>query len=250
VTHHLHPAAESADDGALILGHPQSLVLDGVSAQLGSTLAVDALTLRLGARRIAVIGSNGSGKSTFARLLGGLTRPTEGSIRVHGVDPVKQVAALRRMVGFVFSNPDAQIVMPTVAEDAAFSLRGAGLTKQEVTERVRSALAEFRLSELADRSAHELSGGQKQLLALCGAFIRRPALLIADEPTAYLDARNSRAVAEHLLRADGEHQLLLVTHDLELAGRCDIAVLFDEGRVTAQGDPAEVIDAYRTSLRG
>lgn len=138
--------------------------------------------------------------------------------------------------------------MPTVAEDAAFSLRGSGLSKGEIAERVEAALAEFGLTELADRSAHELSGGQKQLLALCGAFIRRPAVLIADEPTAYLDARNSRAIADHLLRSAIGRQLVLVTHDLELAARCDEAVLINDGRVVAQGQPGRIIDAYHASL--
>ncbi|HXH33611.1 MAG TPA: energy-coupling factor ABC transporter ATP-binding protein [Plantibacter sp.] len=223
--------------------------LDHVTSQLGDTLALDDVSLRLDTARIAVIGSNGSGKSTFARLIGGLTRPSTGGVRVHGVDAAKDATALRRLVSIVFSNPDAQIVMPTVAEDVAFSLRGTKLSKPEIAAQVATALDDFRLTELADRSAHELSGGQKQLLALCGALIRRPALLIADEPTAYLDARNSRAVAEHLLRPQGGHQLVLVTHDLELAARCDTAVLFDGGRVVAQGEPTEVIDAYRASLR-
>ncbi|WP_368498087.1 energy-coupling factor ABC transporter ATP-binding protein [Herbiconiux sp. A18JL235] len=227
---------------------PPAVELSRVTVRLGETVALDDVSLRLDARRIAVIGSNGSGKSTFARLLGGLTRATAGSVDVHGIDPVRQVAALRRAVGFVFSNPDAQIVMPTVAEDAAFSLRGSGRSKAEIAGLVDEALAEFGLTELADRSAHELSGGQKQLLALCGAFIRRPSLLVADEPTAYLDARNSRAVARHLLSPDAGHQLVLVTHDLELAARCDVAVLFDEGRVAVQGEPATVIAAYLGSL--
>lgn len=225
-----------------------AIVLDGVSVRYGTTLALDAVSLRLDAGRVAVIGSNGSGKSTFARLVGGLTRPSGGRTIVHGLDPVRQAQQLRRAVGFVFSNPDAQIVMPTVAEDAAFSLRGSGLSKGEIAERVAEALARFGLAELAERSAHELSGGQKQLLALCGAFIRRPLLLIADEPTAYLDARNSLTVSRHLLETDGRHDVLLVTHDLDLAARCDTVVLFDEGRVTAQGEPAAVIDAYRAQL--
>lgn len=237
--------------------HPVTRIeLAHVSARLGDhrgtdegTLALDDVSLVLASLRTAIIGSNGSGKSTLARVIGGLAKANRGSIRVHGVDPVKQAAALRSLVSIVFSNPDAQIVMPTVAEDAAFSLRGSGLTKAEIAEQVQASLAEFGLAELSDRSAHELSGGQKQLLALCGAFIRRPALLIADEPTAYLDARNSQGVAEHLLRPDTGHQLLLVTHDLELAARCDEAVLIDAGRVVAQGDPGDVIDAYRASLR-
>jgi biotin transport system ATP-binding protein len=139
--------------------------------------------------------------------------------------------------------------MPTVAEDVAFSLRGTKASKADIAAQVADALDEFGLTTLADRSAYELSGGQKQLLALCGAVIRRPALLIADEPTAYLDARNSAAVADHLLHPEAGHQLLLVTHDLELAARCDTALLFDGGRVVAQGGPDEVIAAYRASLR-
>ena len=154
----------------------------------------------------------------------------------------------------MFSNPDAQIIMPTVAEDAAFSLRADKLPKAEAAARASAALEEFGLSELADRPAHDLSGGQKQLLALCGALIRRPALVIADEPTAYLDARNSRLIADHLLRdgkdqaGDRAHRLVLVTHDLALAARCDVAVLFDDGRLTAVGSPTEVIDRYEASL--
>ncbi|MGK9148066.1 energy-coupling factor ABC transporter ATP-binding protein [Plantibacter flavus] len=230
-------------------GARPAIVLDRVSSQLGDTLALDDVSVRLEASRVAVIGSNGSGKSTFARLVGGLTKATAGTVTVHGVDAAKQASSLRALVSIVFSNPDAQIVMPTVAEDVAFSLRGTGSSKAQIGEEVAAALVDFRLTELADRSAHELSGGQKQLLALCGALIRRPALLIADEPTAYLDARNSQAVAEHLLHPEAGHQLLLVTHDLDLAARCDTALLFDEGRIVAQGEPGEVIDAYRASLR-
>jgi biotin transport system ATP-binding protein len=225
------------------------ILVEKLTARLGDTLALDDVSLRLDGARIAVIGSNGSGKSTFARLLGGIARPTAGKISVHGVDTVKESAALRRLVSIVFSNPDAQIVMPTVAEDVAFSLRGSGGSKAEIADRVATALAEFKLMDLADRSAHELSGGQKQLLALCGALIRRPGLLIADEPTAYLDAGNSAAVAEYLLQPEAGHQLVLVTHDLDLAARCDTALLFEGGRVVAQGATVEVIEAYRASLR-
>ncbi|MCU1480701.1 MAG: transporter ATP-binding protein, partial [Subtercola sp.] len=223
------------------------IILDDVSVQLGDSLALDSVSLRLDQQRIAVIGSNGSGKSTFARLLGGLVTPTSGTLSVLGVDPVTQSKALRRLVGFVFSNPDAQIIMPTVAEDAAFSLRGEKLPKAESAERVRVALEEFGLTDLADRAAHDLSGGQKQLLALCGAVIRRPQLMIADEPTAYLDARNSRLIADHLL-APSDRRLVLVTHDLALAARCDVAVLFEDGRLTGVGDPAEVAEQYEASL--
>ncbi|MCU1477790.1 MAG: ATP-binding cassette protein [Subtercola sp.] len=225
----------------------EPIILDDVCVMLGDRLALDSVSLHLDAHRIAVIGSNGSGKSTFARVLGGLVSPTTGTVSVHGVDPVRQSAALRRLVGFVFSNPDAQIIMPTVAEDAAFSLRSEKLPRAESAERVRVALEEFGLTELADRAAYDLSGGQKQLLALCGAVIRRPQLMIADEPTAYLDARNARLIADHLL-APTDRRLVLVTHDLELAQRCDVAVLFEDGRMTGVGDPADLVSRYEASL--
>ncbi len=110
------------------------------------------------------------------------------------------------------------------------------------------ALARFALADVADRPAHDLSGGQKQLLALCGAFIREPDLVVADEPTAFLDARNARRVAGHLL-ADTGHALILVTHDLALARRCEAAVLFAEGSVSAAGAAFDVVDAYERALR-
>lgn len=224
------------------------LDLQGVRVRLGDTDVLRDVTLSLDARTVAVVGENGSGKSTLARLLSGLVAASDGTVRVLGLDPVRQVAELRRRVAVIFSNPDAQIVMPTVAEDVAFSLRTEKAPRHEKAERVAAALDRFGLTDLADRSSHDLSGGQKQLLALCGAFVRRPDLVIADEPTAYLDARNARRVADHLF-ADTAHRLVLVTHDLALAQRCDTAVLVEDGTVTAVGEPERVIAAYEAGIR-
>jgi biotin transport system ATP-binding protein len=214
-----------------------------VSVEFPGRTALRDLSVKLSERRIAVIGSNGSGKSTFARTLNGLVMPTIGNIRVHGIDPVRQPKQLRRRVGFVFSNPDAQIIMPTVAEDAAFSLRGRELSRVEVRERVAAALDRVGLAEHADSPAHTLSGGQKQLLALCTVLIGEPSLVVADEPTAFLDAANSKRIAGFLLDTMSQ-QLVLVTHDLRLAARCDIALRFDAGRLTDHGDPNTVIARY------
>lgn len=226
--------------------------LRDVVVRLGDVDALGGATLDVDARTVAVIGENGSGKSTFARLLAGLVPAASGTVSVMGLDPARDTAQLRRRVAVVFSNPDAQIVMPTVEEDVAFSLRPQRgrekLTRDATAARVAAALARFGLTELADRPAHDLSGGQKQLLALAGAFVREPELVIADEPTAYLDARNARLVGDHLL-ADAGHHLVLATHDLALAQRCDIAVLFAEGRVRAVGSPVEIAAEYEESLR-
>ncbi|UAJ78801.1 ABC transporter ATP-binding protein [Leifsonia sp. ZF2019] len=223
--------------------------LDGVTVRLGDADVLRDVAVDLDARTVAVIGENGSGKSTFARLLGGLTPATAGRVEVLGLDPARQSAELRRRVAVVFSNPDAQIVLPTVAEDVAFSLRAEKPTRAEAAERVARALARFGLTDLAERSSHDLSGGQKQLLALCGAFIRHPELVIADEPTAFLDARNARRVADHLFAEEHGHRLVLVTHDLALAERCDVAVLFADGRVAGIGTPADIVAEYEASIR-
>jgi biotin transport system ATP-binding protein len=229
------------------------LELQGVGVRLGDTDVLRDVTLSLDARTIAVVGENGSGKSTLARLLSGLVVASDGTVRVLGLDPVRQAAELRRRVAVIFSNPDAQIVMPTVQEDVAFSLRTEKSSRDEKAERVAAALDRFGLADLADRSSHDLSGGEKQLLALCGAFVRRPDLVVADEPTAYLDARNARRVADHLfadhLFAETAHRLVLVTHDLALAERCDTAVLVQDGTVTEIGAPAHVIAAYEAGIR-
>ncbi|MFT4218991.1 MAG: ABC transporter ATP-binding protein [Microbacterium sp.] len=225
-----------------------SIRLKAVSVRLGDVDALQDITLSLDAPTVAVIGENGSGKSTFARLLGGLAPRASGDLRVLGLDPAREAKQLRRRTAMLFSNPDAQIVMPTVAEDVAFSLRGDRLAPDETRRRTMDALERFGLADLAERPSHDLSGGQKQLLALCGAFVRDPDLVIADEPTAYLDARNARTVATHLF-APGGHRLVLVTHDLALAARCEVAVLFAAGRVAAVGEPDAVIAEYEGMLR-
>jgi biotin transport system ATP-binding protein len=215
--------------------------------RLGERNVLRHVTLDLDARTIAVVGANGSGKSTFARVVAGLVRRTAGEVRVLGLDPDRDATELRRRVALVLSNPDAQIVMPTVADDVALSLRPARLSRAERELRAAAALERFGLADLAERPSHDLSGGQKQLLALCGAFVREPALVVADEPTAFLDARNARLVADHLL-ADAGHRLLLVTHDLGLARRCDRAVLFADGEVAASGISDDVVDAYEAAV--
>jgi len=220
----------------------REIELGGVSVEFEGRRALHDVSVRLSERHIGVIGSNGSGKSTFARLLNGLVVATSGSVAVHGINPARRGRDLRRDVGFVFSNPDAQIIMPTVAEDVAFSLRGSALGRDEIRSRVASALEEFALTEHPDAPAHSLSGGQKQLLALAAILVKRPALVIADEPTASLDASNTKRVAAHLF--GGDHQLVLVTHDLRLAARCDVVLWFENSRLIARGEPARVIADY------
>lgn len=221
----------------------RTIALERVGVSIDGRPVLQDVTLELSAPRIAVVGANGSGKSTFARLLNGLIAPSTGVVRVHGLDAGRERSQLRRRVGFVFTDPDAQILMPTPAEDLALSLRGR--PRREVAERVREALAENGLDAHADLPASTLSGGQKQLLALSAVLLTEPQLVVADEPTTLLDLRNARRIGDLLL--SGPAQVVVVTHDLDLAARCDTAVLFESGRVVASGEPHAVIDEYRRS---
>lgn len=214
----------------------------GVSHWFGDHQVLAGVSLELRERRIAVIGANGSGKSTFARLLNGLVIPTEGRVTVDGLDTRKQGRAVRRRVGFLFQDPDSQIVMPTVAEDLAFGLRQHRLAKPEIERRVEAALAAYGLSEFRDHPAHLLSGGQKQLLAIAAVLVTEPRYVVFDEPTTLLDLRNKRLVTR-LIRELDEH-VVVVSHDLDLLKDFDRVLVFHEGAVVADGLPADSVSAY------
>jgi biotin transport system ATP-binding protein len=224
-------------------------------------IAVEAVTHRYGERevlrdvdlhlvepRIGIVGGNGSGKSTLARLLNGLVIPTEGRVTVDGLDTRSDGGKVRRRVGFVFTDPDAQIVMPTVAEDVAFSLRRSGLGRTEVAERVRRSLERVGLAGHAAHPAHQLSGGQKQLLAITSVLVTAPDVLVCDEPTTLLDARNSRHVTR--LLAELPQQVIMVTHHLHLLDGFDRVIVLDEGRVVADGAQDATLDRYRKMIGG
>lgn len=214
-----------------------------VRVRLGQRDVLHGVSASLPERRIGVIGANGSGKSTLARLLNGLALPTSGSVTVLGDDTRRQGARIRRRVGFLFTDPDAQIVMPTVAEDVAFSLRRRKLPREEVRRRVEEVLARHGLAGHADHPAHQLSGGQKQLLALCSVLVLEPEILVMDEPTTLLDLRHSRQVAEVLRTLP--MQVIVVTHDLPLLEGFDRVLVLDEGRIVADGTPESAVGHYR-----
>lgn len=206
-------------------------------------VVLSEVNLRLTERRVAFVGANGSGKSTLARMVNGLVRPTEGRVLVDGLDPARHGKAVRDRVGFVFTNPDSQIVLPTPLEDVAFSLRGKGIGKAERQERARALLTEYGLGEHLAHPAHQLSGGQKQLLALCAMLVGQPEILVCDEPTTLLDLRNKRRFAELLERLD--QRVLLVTHDLELLDGFDRVIVIEQGRVVADDAPEPAVRYYR-----
>lgn len=220
--------------------------LRDVSIVRGDRAIVDGVSLTVTEQRLGVIGANGSGKSTLARVIGGLVTPTAGQVRVLGLDPVRDGRAARARIGFCFADPDAQIVMPTVREDVAFSLRRSGLTREQRAARVDEALHRFGLVDLADAPAHLLSSGEKQLLALASTLVREPALVICDEPTTLLDLRNAGEMAA-TIDSLTEH-LVIVSHDLDLVAGCDRVIRLDDGVLTDDGPPGPVIDRYRRAM--
>ncbi len=204
------------------------------------------VTVGLSERRIGIIGANGSGKSTFARLLNGLVLPDVGTVTVDGHDTRRHGKRVRQLVGFCFTDPDAQIVMPTVAEDVAFSLRRRDLRGRELAGRVTEVLTRFGLEAHAEHPAHLLSGGQKQLLALASVLVTEPALVVLDEPTTLLDLRNATLIAD--LVAGLEQQVVLLTHHLDLLAGFDRVLVFDEGRLVADAEPESAVAHYRTLM--
>ena len=177
-----------------------------------------------------LLGTNGSGKSTLLRLLAGLLTPNSGTIEI--ISPV----------GFVFQNPDHQLVMPTVAADIAFGLVREKLSTTQIKERVRESLAAVNLLELERRPIYALSGGQKQRVAIAGAIARHCEVLLFDEPTALLDPDTQLELVRQVQNLVKNNSLtaLWVTHRLDELDYCDGAFLLEDGKVVAQGEPQKL----------
>jgi len=195
--------------------------------------------------RVALLGPNGAGKTTLFLLLAGILRPAGGRVRFYGQDldySRHSLARLRRRVGLVFQDPEAQIFAPTVWEEVAFGPANQGLSREAVAERVEAALAATRLLEVRDRATHFLSYGQKKRLCLAGVLAMAPEVLLLDEPTAGLDPKQTRRVVgilEELSRMG--RTLVLATHDVDLAyAWAETVYIFGRGRVLAWGTPDEV----------
>lgn len=215
----------------------------GPDGLLSTRTLLEPLTCTITERRVAVVGANGSGKSTLARMVNGLRRATTGRVRTCGLDVATHGAAVRARVGFVFTDPDAQLVMPTAIEDVALSLRRTVKDAAEREARATAALARIGLAEHARTPVHALSGGQKQLLALAGVLACEPLVLVCDEPTTLLDLHWRRVVLDLLDTVDA--QVVHVTHDLEAAGRADRVLVIDAGRLVFDGDPTQAVARYR-----
>lgn len=204
---------------------------------------LEPLTLSLQERLIGVIGLNGSGKTSFARLINGLTAPSQGRVRLDGLDTVADAEALMGRVGYIFQNPANQIIMPIVAEDMEFGLRNREPDKTARMEKVAATLGALDIAHLGARRAHELSGGELQLAALAAVLVTDPDLIIFDEPTSQLDIRNRRLVERAM--AALPQQRIVISHDLALIENFERVLLFHEGRLLADATPAIAIARYQ-----
>ncbi len=209
------------------------------------TLLAD-IDLTLAERRLCLIGANGSGKSTLLRLLNGLRLPSSGTVRVDGFSTATDARRVRTLVGFIFTDPLAQLLMSTPSEDVELSLKATVRNRAERARRAGALLDDAGLGHLAHQSVYDLSGGERQLVALVSVLAVSPSIIVADEPTTLLDLRNRHMLRNRL--AELPQQLIYSTHDMDFASDADRVLVIDGGRVVADGSPAETIAFYEASM--
>ncbi len=208
---------------------------DGHQALFGVDFRIDT------GERVAVLGPNGAGKTTLVLHLNGIHLPGHGTVRVAGTTVAKQsLKEIRRRVGLVFQDPDDQLFMPTVREDVAFGPANLGLRGADLDERVHTALAAVGMADLADRSPHHLSFGQRRRVAVATVLAMQPDVLVLDEPSSNLDPASRRELAD-ILRGL-EQTILMVTHDLPYALElCPRALVMNDGTIVADGKTADIL---------
>ena len=193
---------------------------------------------------VAVLGTNGCGKSTLAKHFNAILLPSGGKVYVCGIDTANEdrLIAIRRNVGMVFQNPDNQIVANVVEEDVAFGPENLGIASPEIRRRVDSALKQVDMYEYRSHAPHLLSGGQKQRIAIAGVIAMEPKCIVLDEPTAMLDPRGRREVIDTIGRLNREKGItvVLITHHMDEAAKAQRVVVLDKGKVAADGTPKEV----------
>ncbi|MCS4536347.1 energy-coupling factor ABC transporter ATP-binding protein [Corynebacterium sp. HS2168-gen11] len=217
-----------------------------VCLQYDQRLILDNISIELNEPRIGIIGRNGGGKSSFIRMINGLTRPTSGTVEVLGKDVAKQAKQIRQQVGFIFSDAENQIIMPTVLDDVMFSLKQRKIPRGQRRQAAERILEQFHLAQHNNQSPHLLSGGEKQLLALASVLALEPEIIIADEPTTLLDLGNRLYLQD--IFANLSQQLIVVSHDLEFLRGFDRILCIDNHHIAADGMPHEVIRFYQNSF--
>jgi biotin transport system ATP-binding protein len=213
-----------------------------VSLERDGRPVLRGINLSLTERRIGILGPNGSGKSSLIRLLNGLLMPKEGQVWVQGLDTRRDVTHIRSKIGFVFQNPDNQIVFPVVSEDIDFGLKRRESNPDMRTALARQALEQLGVSHLYDRLVHTLSGGERQLVALAAVLATQPEILVFDEPTTQLDLRLRNRFEGHL-HALGQ-PAIVVSHDLDLLRSMDRVLVLQDGGLVFDAPPREAIAWY------
>jgi biotin transport system ATP-binding protein len=210
---------------------------DGTDALRGITLTI------ADGEFLLVCGANGSGKTTLIRHLNGLLKPSSGIIRVDDLDPVRAEKLVMQRVGMVFQDADSQIVGETVAEDVAFGPENLGLSPNEVTARVASALTMVGMEGLHHKPCHLLSGGEKRRVAIAGVLAMEPSILVFDEPFANLDYNGVRQVLEQILKLHRNgHTIIIASHDVEkVITHADRVAVIHKGELKAVGPPRAIV---------
>ncbi len=193
---------------------------------------------------VAVLGSNGCGKSTLAKHFNSILLPSGGKVYVSGMDTTdpEKLLAIRKTVGMVFQNPDNQIVANVVEEDVAFGPENLGVAAPMIRQRVDNALKQVGMYAYRNHAPHLLSGGQKQRVAIAGVIAMEPKCIVLDEPTAMLDPKGRREVMETVLRLNREKGItvVLITHHMNEAAQAQRVVVLDKGQIALDGTPKEV----------
>ena len=193
---------------------------------------------------LAVLGHNGCGKSTVAKLINGILVPNKGKVTVEGMDTSdeEKTVDIRRIVGMVFQNPDNQIVATIVEDDVAFGPENLGVEPSEIRKAVDNALKAVGMYEFRNREPHRLSGGQKQRVAIAGVLAMKTKCIVMDEPTAMLDPQGRKEVMDTVMKLNKELGItvILITHYMDEAVKADRVVVMDGGRIAMDGTPKEV----------
>lgn len=219
------------------------IIFDKAELRYGERVALQPLSLALSEPRIGVIGLNGSGKTSFARLVNGLVKPTSGRVTLDGLDTVSDARAVLAATGFIFQNPANQIILPLIRDDIAMGPKARGLKGKALDAAVDVVMERFAIADLARRRPHELSGGQLQLAALAAVVVTQPKLILFDEPTNQLDLKN-RALVRRAI--DGlEQQAIVISHDLDLVVGYGRVLVFHEGRLAFDGNGMDAVARYR-----
>lgn len=223
------------------------LVLNRLTHRREGTTVLQDLTWSSDAKRIGLVGRNGSGKSSLARLLIGLESPTSGALQVFGGAVAEDRAFALAHVGMIFQNPDHQIIFPTVGEEIAFGLENLGLKGDDVVRRSRAMMARFQAETWMDRPVHGLSHGQKHLVCLMAVLAMEPRAIVLDEPYAGLDLPTAAAMRR--LLDDLDQHIVLVSHQPRDFDGFDEMLWLDEGRIRKAGACNSVLPAYEKAMR-